>query len=753
VIPHDASLPDPSNHLPPPQPEPAPIAGRIEGPHLMPSRSPVTAHVLPPAMSAGPDVMSLLTSLRRRWISAVLLGSILAALTAVATFHLMEPKNTAMASLFISATPQVMSESRSGETDFRTYMQTAANQIMSRPVILAAMRSDSVKRLGLEAKDPDLASTIQENLKADTKEGSQLLGILYQDKDPKAAVVITDALKNAFMDEIYYNEQKQRANRVTELEKVLTEQKDQLLRKKANLARIVKTEGDPTAEIQKRLELLQARRDAQTQLAGIEFKLVEKKAELENLQLREKMEKSPQAAELSSPDVTQALESDPLVAGMKKRIADLEILYEDYVRKGGENYPSAVAIKDRIESIQRQIEKRRPIVLERLRKQGLNPGGPRENIELAKKQIELTINRLNDLQVSVKKNVEELTEQSKVPPKQMPEVESAMNDIQCTEKLVSELSVRMVHEQIELHAAPRVVPFQDAQLMKKEDKKQLLATAATPMGMIGLVCVGLAWLDVRQRRIRCATQVSRGLGIRVMGAVPNTPGLERTLASPMVESELAGTPVLESIDALRTQLLHEEASGHPARLVMVTSAVTGEGKTTLAAHLAGSLARAGRKTLLVDGDLRRPTIHQLFEMPQQPGLSEVLLGEVEVSEAWQDSTSDNLTIMTAGQWDREVLLSLSRGSLEGVFEKLVEEFDFVIVDSHPVLAATDSLLLGRQVDAVILSVLREVSQIPKVYAAAQKMQTLGIPVLGAVVNGTDPDEVFTSTSHAAPQMV
>jgi len=248
--------------------------------------------------------------------------------------------------------------------------------------------------------------------------------------------------------------------------------------------------------------------------------------------------------------------------------------------------------------------------------------------------------------------------------------------------------------------------------------------------------------------VRSAGEISRGLGIRVVGAVPRMPHLERHLVGPTGESELEGTPVMESIDAIRTRLLHE-ADVRSTRVVMVTSATGGEGKTTLAAALASSLARAGRKTLLLDGDLRRPTVHELFEVAQQPGFSEVLLGEIEVAEAAVESMQENLSILPAGQWDREVLLALSRDGLEGVFEKLAEEFDFIVVDSHPVLSATDALLLGRQADAVVLSVLREVSQMPRVYSAHQQLTGLGIRVLGAVVSATDPEEVFASPATTA----
>jgi capsular exopolysaccharide synthesis family protein len=183
---------------------------------------------------------------------------------------------------------------------------------------------------------------------------------------------------------------------------------------------------------------------------------------------------------------------------------------------------------------------------------------------------------------------------------------------------------------------------------------------------------------------------------------------------------------------------------------MVTSAVSGEGKTTLATHLAGSLARAGRRTLLIDCDLRRPSIHQMFELPPQPGLSEVLLGEVHLAEATLATPVSGLWVVPAGQWDRNVMQALARDDARAVFEKLKAEYDFVVIDSHPVLPATDSLLIAQHADAVIFSLLREVSQMPKVYAACQRLTSLGVRVLGAVVNGTQEDTYAGGYQYAAP---
>ena len=124
-----------------------------------------------------------------------------------------------------------------------------------------------------------------------------------------------------------------------------------------------------------------------------------------------------------------------------------------------------------------------------------------------------------------------------------------------------------------------------------------------------------------------------------------TPG-GRHLADPAVQSRSAAVRshrhaekdrywqnlMLESIDATRTMLIHAARTGSH-RVVMITSAVGGEGKTSLASHLATSLARSGLRTLLIDADLRSPSIHRLFDLPLGPGLSEVLRGEVDLADA------------------------------------------------------------------------------------------------------------------------
>jgi capsular exopolysaccharide synthesis family protein len=197
--------------------------------------------------------------------------------------------------------------------------------------------------------------------------------------------------------------------------------------------------------------------------------------------------------------------------------------------------------------------------------------------------------------------------------------------------------------------------------------------------------------------------------------------------------------MIESMDGIRTRLLHAGRS-ETLRVVMVASAVSGEGKTTLASHLAASLARGGRRTLLVDGDLRNPAAHKLFGMTAGPGFSELLRGEMEPGQVVQNTPLDNLSLLASGACDHQALQALAQeGVLRNVFDELKEQYDFLIVDVSPILPVADALLIGEHADAVLLSVLRNVSRLPAVHAAQQRLTSLGIRVLGAVVIGEGMD--------------
>jgi capsular exopolysaccharide synthesis family protein len=192
--------------------------------------------------------------------------------------------------------------------------------------------------------------------------------------------------------------------------------------------------------------------------------------------------------------------------------------------------------------------------------------------------------------------------------------------------------------------------------------------------------------------------------------------------------------LVESIDSVRTMLLQRRVVGETS-LLMIASACSGEGKTTLAGHLAASLARAGCRTLLVDCDLRNPSLHKLMSVSRTPGIGEVLSGKARAEEALNATAVEQLSFLPAGMFSEEAATALAQGALHEAFERLRGDFDFILVDSSPVLAVPDALMVGKSVDGVVFSIRPGVSEAPLVYAAYERLQDLGLPFAGAVVNG------------------
>src|SRR5262249_16799456 len=169
--------------------------------------------------------------------------------------------------------------------------------------------------------------------------------------------------------------------------------------------------------------------------------------------------------------------------------------------------------------------------------------------------------------------------------------------------------------------------------------------------------------------------------------------------------------------------------------LMVTSALKGEGKTSLACHLATSLARAGRCTLLLDCDFRSPSAHHVLDAPLMPGLCELLRGEANLGDAIRPTATALLSLIPAGRCDSQAIEALAQDDLRDLFLALRERFDFIIVDSAPALLVSDSLMISQHVDAVLFSILRDVSRVPKVHAAYERLTSIGARICGAVLAG------------------
>jgi succinoglycan biosynthesis transport protein ExoP len=283
-------------------------------------------------------------------------------------------------------------------------------------------------------------------------------------------------------------------------------------------------------------------------------------------------------------------------------------------------------------------------------------------------------------------------------------------------------------------------------------RKRLAAVGLASLGAFGTALLGVGWREFRLRRVASPEEVSEGLGLRLVGTLPTLPvpnsGARRRASSVNATDPDGGWQeiLIESIDAARTVILHD-CRADALRTILVTSAAKGEGKSSLSGHLAISLARTGRRTLLADFDLRNPSLHELFDLESGPGVAELLRGEAELDDVYH-AVADDLDVITAGHGDARAVRALGQDALPDLLARMAERYEFVVIDSAPLLPVADSLLISQHVDATLLSVYRERSRIPTVFAGYERLVSLGVRVLGVVVTGV-PREQYGEEFHYA----
>lgn len=202
------------------------------------------------------------------------------------------------------------------------------------------------------------------------------------------------------------------------------------------------------------------------------------------------------------------------------------------------------------------------------------------------------------------------------------------------------------------------------------------------------------------------------------------------------------SPASEAYRLLRTNL-HFAGLGSRVRVLLVTSPGAAEGKSTTVANLGVTLAQAGRRVVVVDADLRRPRMHGLFGVTAARGLTHLLVGEDCVEAALEGTVRPTalpgLSVLPCGPIPPNPAELLGGARCDQVLAALRERFDLVLVDSPPVLAVTDALLLARRADGVVM-VLRQ-GETPRAAAreAREALERAGGRVLGAVLNGVRPE--------------
>ena len=266
------------------------------------------------------------------------------------------------------------------------------------------------------------------------------------------------------------------------------------------------------------------------------------------------------------------------------------------------------------------------------------------------------------------------------------------------------------------------------------NNKRLKYMAAAPVGVMFMMLGLFLLLEVKAERVADPDALSSRVRSEVY-ALPPLPTARsiRKLSASDADDQIE--QFIQRLDHLRFAVCGSPGDVAKGRCVLITSAIGGEGKTTLAAQLAARCGNAGMSTLLIDSDFRRAALCPLLDVPEGPGLSDILKDEASIEEVAIPVQGGAFYLLSAGtpvQDTSRLLQSPKFGQLIGQLRQL---YDLVIIDSPPVLPVPDALILGRWVDGAVIAARYDISRFPQVERARRQLDNAGITVLGTVING------------------
>ncbi len=242
--------------------------------------------------------------------------------------------------------------------------------------------------------------------------------------------------------------------------------------------------------------------------------------------------------------------------------------------------------------------------------------------------------------------------------------------------------------------------------------------------------IGLAILrEQLDRTVKTPEAVEEITANSVVGYIPLDKSLNST---PAISFDTNNSPAAEAFRKIRTNLQFLSVD-HPPRLIIITSATPSEGKSTTSINIALALAEAGHKVVLVDADMRRPSLAKYLDSIGSVGLSTVLGGGASLDDVLQDSKFPGVTILSAGPTPPNPSGLLGSQVAKKIFGDLSERFDYVIVDTPPLLAVTDGAILAAEADGTLVVVRAGSTRSDQLSHAIATLNDVGAPLLGTVL--------------------
>lgn len=703
-------------------------------------------------MPREPHLLDYLIILRKhQWLILTFLLTVVTVVT-VATFK-MKPVYQATALVEVdkeaqNVLPFQTEDSYSEYVDTEDYIQTQMKILESETLALDTIRSldlasypefggasgsQLVKPASPGDKRPAILGAFLGRLAVQRVPNSRLIEVTFSAQNPQLAARVVNAHLQNFIEQNF----KSKYDATTQASGWLSSELEELR------LQVEKSEDARIAyQRQNQIWQVDEKQDITTQkLADLSKAVTEAQTDLAEKEANYRM------AQDGDVDALAAMLSNGVVQDLLKRKSALDESYAEAVNQYGPNFPKVQRIADQQKEVQDELTKARKAVVDDVRQQ----------YETAKQRVALLQDEVNAQKAEANDMAEKLVQYNIL-----------QHDAQANKQLYDGLQEKLKEATISAGLRSSNIRIVDPALVPatpsapRKTRNILLSILVGLVGGIGLA-VFREYLD---NTVKSPDDVESLTGLPALAVVPALPdgngrrvrlsrlvgnGAPPEVTSPRVELLSYVQPksqISEAFRALRTSLLLSQAE-HPPQVILVTSALPREGKTTAAVNLAVTLAQLGDRTLLMDSDLRKPGIRRALNLSvgKEAGLSSYLAGVSSLDEVMIPHPAiSNLTALTTGPVPPSPADLLSSHRMREGLQELRRRFKFIVIDSPPIMAATDAVILSALTDGVLLVVRsgntpKEAFTRSRDLLAAVKCRLLGV-VLNAV-DSSAPDYYYS----------
>jgi len=414
------------------------------------------------------------------------------------------------------------------------------------------------------------------------------------------------------------------------------------------------------------------------------------------------------------------IQSDPAIQAL---ISDI-LRYQEMVNTGQQNmvdtHPEMKRRREMLQTLQNRYDEKLKEVTEEVE---LNLQVEQSRTQKRKlTELENELAQITEYENKLNSNIIEQDEETISLGRLQQQINEAKEQLEITKAQYKDVTQRIGELTIEAKRPARI-STESPNSVPVEGKLKKIAAASVFAGFA--LSFGLAFLlEKADKRLHAPDEVARRIGVRIIGT---------TTCPKEIDRKLLGQQLVDDFQTIRANLSLMGGDAH--KIIVVSSAGKGDGKTTFSINLATSFAHAGQRTLLIDGDLRKPDIAYKLDLPEHNrGLQDYLFG-TDVRKVLTSLNGDGLSILAADERNAtDAADLLSQKSTIQRIRDLANHFDVVIIDTPPVLAFADALLWGKMADGIVMVSFVGRTSHPEIRQAIERINLAGIRVLGTVVN-------------------